>query len=493
MAFIKRHLVLVSCGSVGVLSIVAILAGVFVADVSADMQSLHDLLNKVNDIVRGGKNVVNYAAVVTAGQRYEKMKADREKLWQFVRATNARKLLNDRAFTPNAKRHDLYQFQEEYRMACTRLIPDYLKGKEPPGEAEVRAAQSDIDRKRREQGLAPASETGYVPAQPGLGPRPPGLGPGVPGLGPRPGPPPGGAAVAPGGRPAKPIEEEIETDAFLRATFVRAHETRCYATPPALYRVEAVLTTTDPQKDPMWDAQMTLWIQQDVLGALGKLNEEAAAKLPPENQWVAYMPVKELLAIRFTDCVYTLGAGVAAAGVAAASGAAETWITPSSDFARFAPPTADAALSFTHRTSNPATPVSPAYDVIPFALELVVDARAVQAVLDAICGVNFYIPTNVTWAPAPATTDYRTGRVYGASPLIHLRIEFEGAFFREFYHRLMPPGLPEQIVAGQRLSCQQGGLPGGSMAPPPHYAPPGGGTPDGQPRRPPTARGGDDS
>ncbi|HOW18146.1 MAG TPA: hypothetical protein PLC79_03840, partial [Phycisphaerae bacterium] len=196
------------------------------------------------------------------------------------------------------------------------------------------------------------------------------------------------------------------------------------------------------------DAQMSLWIQQDVLSALGKLNDAAAARLKPEDRWVAHMPVKDFLYIRIGDYVVGPGAGQAA-GASAQSKWTEAVGEPS-------PPPGDASAVFTNHTSNEL------YDVIQFAVELVIDARELPAVLDAICGANLYTPLTITGS-APAVNPSFRGKVYGPDPVMRVRVELEGCFLREFYHyvdgkepkdenRFMPASVSNGLVTGQRAT-----------------------------------------
>jgi hypothetical protein len=469
MAFIKRHLMLLSCGLLGLLSLVAIAVGILVGDVSAQMQQADSLLKKLSGMTR---DPVNDAFIRQAEEKSQKIVSDAEKAKQTIKRLNARKPLRENVFPSPRVTSDALSFKEDYRKAIEGLLPNVLKAKSPPTTEEIRRmglliakeqAEARAEAIRKGQ-VAPAAPN--VPAQPDFGR----TGPsrlGYDRVAPAPGPAlgPDAGIQAPVGPAVPTIEELAKYDPDVRMSLVRAHETLCYAVPQALQVRQSLLESRDvPDVEEMWDAQMSLWIQQDVLGALAKANEAAAAKLAkPEDRWVAHMPVKELVAVRTGD--YVLGPGAAAAAGATMGG---NWVEP---MAEPTPPPGDASAVFTGRTSNEL------YDVIQFAVELVIDARELPTVLDAICGANFYTPVTISCSAATVIPSFR-GKVYGPDPVMRVRLEFEGCFFREFYHfvdgkdgkdgkpesRLMPKALSEQIVAGQRTGREK--LPGAGISAP---------------------------
>ncbi len=447
MAFIKRHLMLLACGALGVLSLVALILGVLIGSVSGQMQEAESLYKRMSSMTRDG---VNDEHIRQAQEKAKKLAADFERVRGFIRTLNARKPLREHVFPAPRKQSDAYAFREAYREAIDRLLPEVLKAKSPPTADEYRRMglliakeKADAARSTGPQGGAP----GQPPATGAPGFAQPGA---VPGRLPGPGGPAPEAAAQPGKPPAAPtIEELARTDPEVRMSLVRAHETLCYATQPALHIVPGLLDSRDvPTVELMWEAQMSLWIQQDVLSALAKLNDAAAARLKPEDRWVAYTPVKELVYIRIGDYVVGPGAAQAAGAVAQSN-----W-TQAAEEPSFPP--GDASAVFTNHTSNEL------YDVMQFAVELVIDARELPAVVDAICGANLYIPLTITGS-APAVNPSFRGKVYGPDPVMRVRIEMEGCFLREFYHyvdgkeskdenRFMPESLSKELVSGQRAT-----------------------------------------
>ncbi len=433
MAFIKRHVVLLSCAAVAFLSLVAIAVGMVMGDVSAQMQEV----GRVSTELANLGSPVNDKFLREAEARTRAITAEYGRIWQVVRAMNERKPLRENVFPAPKTPSDAYGFRTDYRAAVDALIPEVLKGKSPPTQEDVRNMEEQMNRERRE--AVRRGEAAPAPQGPGGFDRVPGV--------------PGGALTGTGGRNIPP-EELAKNNAEVRASLARARETLCYAVPEALDIQQDLLNSKEvPSPELMWDAQMKLWIQQDVLGALGKLNEATAAKLDPDKRWVGYMPVKEVVGIRVGD--YVLGAGAAAVGAVE-----NRWAEPASDTASITAPPGDASAVFTGRSSNNSNNL---YDVIQFAVELVIDSRELPAVVDAICGVNFYTPLSISFT-APQGVNNLVGRIYGSGPLMRVRIEFEGCFFRELFHGTpqkpgpMPKKIIDQNVQGQRL--QREGMPG---------------------------------
>ena len=109
----------------------------------------------------------------------------------------------------------------------------------------------------------------------------------------------------------------------------------------------------------------------------------------------------------------------------------------------FEPPPAKALNVFTKRTSNPE------YDVIHFAVHLVVDVRDIPTIISGISKVNFYVPLSVSYSAVRHDMLFQ-GKVYGSEPVVNLSVNFDGYFFREIYAKFMPPGIKD------RLGIQEG-------------------------------------
>lgn len=468
MAFIKRNIILLSCALVGVLSLTALAVGVFFVDLSDGAKAAASLAGQLDNL---RQRPINDVELKRAQQKAAAVAQQYERIMQIVRAKNARKPLMENIFPKPKYTSDKIEFRNQYRKALDALLTDLLKAKPEPSQPDYQWMQGLI-RSEQEERLRNMRGTG-TGKEPGAGSTGGSSGftfPTFPGAGFGTGPSYGGATNQAVDLTKLTPQEQIEyvkNNAEVRMSLSRAHEIHCYASRESLDIYEDALQG-QPDAEQMWDAQMSLWIQQDVLGAIGKLNADRAAALPEDQRWVAYMPVKEVVSFLVGD--YVLGsAGSDGAGL---RGGAE-WIDAGPGIAPI-PPSMGVSSVFTERASNEL------YDVVRFAVELVIDAREMPTVLDAIGSANFYTPLSVAYGAVPANTTF-VGKIFGPGPVIQARIEWEGYFLRELYHKdLMPPELVQQIEAGQRtggrgVTARQGlgGRPmqGGGRAP--SYAPPG--------------------
>jgi len=202
----------------------------------------------------------------------------------------------------------------------------------------------------------------------------------------------------------------------------------------------------------MWYAQVALWLQEDVIGALADLNAERAKDLgageKSEAAWVGNLPVKRLRSIRLMD--YVASAGGASAGGASAGGTA-TGGSASSGSDTQGGSTA-AGDSFTERGSDGEI------DVIHFELNLIIDARALLEVMNAISQAGFFTPLEVSFEAEPPMSVERTALarpdseeryVYGPVPTISVTLLYEACFLREGLDRWMPERVASDIAAGR--------------------------------------------
>lgn len=433
MAFIKRHLVLLSCGAVAVLSLAALVAGYFIGDLTAEMENAGRLAGELSRL-RG--SAVNDKCIDAAKARSEAVLRDYESVLRFVRQVNARKPLRDDVFPEPKSRSAVDDFKRDYETAL-RNLPRELNAGAEPSQAEIESMRERMLRAR--QKTSKQTEIGL-----GTGERTPGgLGGGLEG------PAPGGFGAPRFGEPATPVD--IRERPEVRASLERARQLQWYISPGALYVHRDAIDVQQPPARQIWYAQVSLWLQQDVLKALADLNKAEADRLRAQNRpndaWVANMPVKELVSFQFGD--YLVGGGAATpAAMAAPSSFLEAAPAQSSTVGPVAQP------SFTKRTSGGL------YDVVTFSVMLVIDAQALPSVLDAISGANFFVPQTVTYR-ALRQDPSMTGKIYGTSPLIQVRIDIEGCMFRDFYHAetLMPPDLKAEIVENRLVA--RGATPGG--------------------------------
>ena len=221
-------------------------------------------------------------------------------------------------------------------------------------------------------------------------------------------------------------EEEAKWSAPTRAALKKARTIHCYAGDSFLHvndRAREAHIGTAPEV--FWDAQRTLWIQQDVVAALVRVNQAAAAVLGQDgiDPWVGVLPVKDLVSIRVSNYVFEDSEGSSPAG---ASGDAP------------AVPPGSVVESFTEFYSNDL------YDVLQFSVKLVVDARAIPTIVREICQDRFYTPLRVVYrveTPNLGMSD----KIYGEDPVVRLVVDFDACYFGDVYRRWMPDVILEEI------------------------------------------------
>jgi len=207
------------------------------------------------------------------------------------------------------------------------------------------------------------------------------------------------------------LPELLKVYADARAAEKVAMSVHMYIDAEAFGIHPLVNDTGAPNAVDIWQAQMSLWIQQDMAAALARCNEERAAELRKQSAedraWVAYLPVKRLIACSIDDA---LGDG----------GGSGLY----SDFAE----------SFTGMQNNDKR------FVVPIQLKLIVEEAYVMKLLDHICRVGFYTPISVAYSavkPDPVFETY----IYGDEPVVELTLDLEGYYFRKVFDQWIPKEL----------------------------------------------------
>jgi hypothetical protein len=432
MQWIKTHLMIVIVGSVSVLSLTGLVLGYVLSSVGEELETDSRAMSSLQNVKPLNEVVVD----VIRKQQQE----DAQKLADFLqRYKDAKQYdpIEPKVFTETdhmARTEAAYRFQK----ACAdkqRELLAKLRAQDMPTEAEfdrhVKNAIADKEEKQRKlmAGLGnapPAGPTAPEPVAPG--PRPV-RGGGFGGM--------GGAAGFAGQSAA---DEETRT---LRVGLAlsRARSILCYAGVVNLDdrsdTIREGLTSNkslDEMTQEIWYAQMTLWIEQDVLGAIARLNEKAAEGLSKQDQWVANMPFKRLVSFLMGN--YVASAEGAATGgdmgMRSGGGAAGGM----SDLL-----TAGPTATFTKRGSTPSV------DVVRFRIQMVVEARNVLRVLDAISKAGFYTPVKVDAAEVVLQpTDYY---IYGTAPIVDLTVVYEACFLRSSYEKWMPESIKLAVKEGR--------------------------------------------
>ena len=394
MDFVRRNLFLILCG-VG--SVVGVALGVTglraMPKVLAEMQvsagvhkSLESLQNKP----------VTPRSLDAETQRIASIQEDHDKVIERAKQLYHYEPLVAGLF-PAAAAEKRIEFRAKYAEAMKKLL-DSLHWGGPPTQQDIDAAKDKIENEKATEKLL-------------------------------------GSEARAGGETQTPAEVltklGVKRDAPARAAIAAAQKIYCYAVnfledkPPE--RVASLEywpamkdtgTVEAPEADDVWRAQMSYWIQKDVVDAIVAVNEDAAeaAKQAHEDFWVGMMPVKEVISIRVSDRVPPkdqLYKVADAGGYAAAL------------------PAGTAESVFTGTASGES------YDVVQFTVKLIMDERDIPVLVERLCNNSFQTLLRVAYKAVPVNKSL-TGKVYGSEPTVNVVMDFETVLLGDVFRPLMP-------------------------------------------------------
>ncbi len=168
----------------------------------------------------------------------------------------------------------------------------------------------------------------------------------------------------------------------------------------------------------MWMAQISLWIQEDIVAVLKNLNEEALQGLDQEKRWVGYLPIKHLKLFSLDDFYHTSASGGTVGRKQGRS--QEAFVSP-----------------------RPAT-----VDAIRFNLTLVVDANSLLRVIERISQSGFYTLLEPSKITAVQIVTASSGYVYGSAPAVEVEMLWEACFLRSAYDPIMPTVVKDMFTSG---------------------------------------------
>jgi hypothetical protein len=204
----------------------------------------------------------------------------------------------------------------------------------------------------------------------------------------------------------------LELDPTHYAYVVQARRMRCYVGPGSFQVNPALEANTIPSAEQLWFAQVTLWVQQDVVAAIARLNEAAAQTGTEDVPCVEHMPVKRIVRLRVLG--YQMPDGLLR--------------FPGSDA------TGEIGAPFTGHTCDEQ------FDVVRFSLDVVADQRDVLRLIDEIGKRNFCQCVGADYS-AVNDADAQEGYLYGSEPVVRMRLKFETYMARAVYEPLMPAGI----------------------------------------------------
>jgi hypothetical protein len=208
-------------------------------------------------------------------------------------------------------------------------------------------------------------------------------------------------------------------EARYRAAVKKAHSIRVYASPDTSFHVSPMAYSNEaPRPADMWYAQVSLWIQEDVLGAIAQLNDGAAQQLAGKDVDVASLPVKRIESIRVRGYVAPNGTLI------------EFPVQGQAQAARGGGGGAPTVSSFTGRKADDQ------FDVVRLTLTAMVDERDLLKLIDSVTRTNFYQLIGLEYATVESTD--REGYFYGDAPVVRAVLDFEGYMARKIYKAMMP-------------------------------------------------------
>lgn len=452
LRFMKTYWVLLVSGAVSIAAVTFAVMQTLSDEVVVEMKT-H--VAKATELSRLRSGAVNEECIEAERQHAEQFKREYDAALGFAVERNRRAPLLEGVFPEPGQRAARYRFKEAYEKKLYALprglnLPDGLNAGGLPTEREVRDEQEILNDIARRKAEADGEDLEVAGAEPrtgfGVG-RAPGVGPGgggdprrYPGAGvgraPRRGPATG-APTAPGpggyGQPRgpggmtptlQPPDDEssrlaVTDEARYRAAVRKAKNISIYATldptmtTPSFDISPIVATDQPPTPAEMWYAQMSMWLQQDVVEAVREVNNEVARQLPEEESHVANMPVKRIVSVDVDG--YVTGPSTVVPFPSLASKQVEVPVE-----------------SFTGRVSNEQ------FDVIRLSLRAIVDQRDILKLVDAMTRTNFYQLIGLRYTLVPPDDVRNDGFFYGSEPVVEVTLTFEGYFARTVFKEMMP-------------------------------------------------------
>lgn len=205
-----------------------------------------------------------------------------------------------------------------------------------------------------------------------------------------------------------------------------------------------VLHGQQPKPEELWEGQMCLWIQQDLIEAIARANR---VDDPESNVMTA--PVKRLLRIR----VLPGYVGVDSRGgfEPAENGSRPTGPTPrQTPMAEAAPPATagpDSMLSDDFSITPSGRLSNPLYDVRHVAVSLVVDAQQLPTLFACLQQVNFMCVLRVELTDVDEYEALRHGYVYGSGDAVQADLLIETVWLRDWTTPYMPGAVAKRLAA----------------------------------------------
>ena len=361
------------------------LAGMHDDAVMSHLQTQRLIAAELPELAATPKN----EAVIAAERRWQReFREERARLLATVRRINARQPLVPDLFPNGAAPQLRAEFARAYYLRLAELLRSIRAGTIPTPD-EVAAAQQDLDEWQRM--VSEEAQSQVTPRRNRPVPRP-------------------GASPQFG----------TTSSAACLAALQKSRQIQCYADLAGLCPPIPEDAPRSPTLEELWFAQVTLWIQEDVLGAIAGINAHATAS-GPGAAGVAASPIKRIGALKVHGYFTRRGT------------------------LRFDEP--ERTLAGQRKYIGPAFTRSYSdefHDVVEWQLLAVVDSRDVLALIDALSRRNLHCCIAAQYGRVEER-EAGEGYCYGSDPVIRVNLEFETYFGRGVLDAMTPPRVVELV------------------------------------------------
>ena len=349
MEFLRRHAFYIVCFLSGGGGIALAVTGLMaMPTVAEELKKAHAIYNQLGSVQ---SNPVNQERIDAEARRIELTLEDRRKVFAKAQELYRYEPLVEGVF-PDGDDDARRRFRVEYELAMEKLFESLGAGSTAT-DGEIKLMKYKIENERAAAGVGGRRSEASRSSQDRT---------------------PAGVLTEKGAR----------LDPVTRANVAGAQTIYCYgvhfnlAKPPRKVAsidfdpmMKDIGTMDAPSPEDVWRAQMSYWIQKDVVDAIVAINREIADKVSGNGgvPWVGFMPVKDVISIRVSDYIVEDDDSY---GGAPAGGERE------------AIPCGTANTVFTGSVTGDH------YDVVQFTVKLVMDQRDIPRLVNQLSRNTFH-------------------------------------------------------------------------------------------------------
>lgn len=222
-----------------------------------------------------------------------------------------------------------------------------------------------------------------------------------------------------------------------------AQQHKIYIMPGALTESTAVGGSGVPNEDDIWYAQLSLWIQQDIAGAIAATNANS-------ERGILSAPVKQLVQLNVP-----IGQNTGGSAGTGRFGAMPPGMPGMMPGAGGEDPAAAAAAGV---VSDPAAQLTPnfintptgrvasgLYDVHDFVLTVDVEAAQLPLLINELTRDRYVAIHSVNMMPVDVNALTTGGFMYGGQPVVRAVLQGEILYLRKWTEAFMPPGVKRSL------------------------------------------------